>query len=120
MRCRLSTKEQAKENVDSAKVKIGMRKVAKVARMEARTHGRRAAARKQENGKGRVAREIPERVGRVARQDTMQLGEEREETTIETPLTKTTVRTLKNRPKTKRTCKHGACWKKAKMNSGRR
>ena len=46
MRCRLSTKEQAKENGDSAKVKIGMRKAAKVERMEERTRGRRVAARK--------------------------------------------------------------------------
>ena len=31
-----------------------------------------------------------------------------------------TARTLKNRPRMKRICKHGAYWNKAKMNSGRR
>ena len=39
LRCRLSTKEQAKENMDSAKVEIGMRTAAKVERMEERTRG---------------------------------------------------------------------------------
>ena len=59
-RCRLSTKEQAKENGDSAKVQIGrMRKAAKVERIEERIRGRRAAARKEEKGKKRVAKEIP-------------------------------------------------------------
>ena len=84
-RCRLSTKEQVKGNGDSAMVKIGMRKVAKVERMGERIRGRRAAARN-----------------------------------ISAPLTKTTVRTLKSRPKKKRICKHGACWRKARTNSGRR
>ena len=51
MCCRLSTKEQAKENGEAAKVKIGMRKAAKVERTEERTRGRRAAARKEEKGK---------------------------------------------------------------------
>ena len=93
----------------SAKVKIGMRKAAKVDTMEERTRGRRAAARKEEKGKRRVAKENPEHVGRAARHDTLQLGVEKEETTIYTPLTKTTVRTLKNRPKMRRIWKHGAC-----------
>ena len=79
-RCRLSTMEQAKENGDSAKVKIGMRRAAKVARMEERIRGKRAAAKKEEKGKRNVAKENPERVGRTARQDTLQLGAEREET----------------------------------------
>ena len=91
-RGRLSTKEQAKENEDSAKVKIGMRRAAKVARMEERIRGRRAAARKEEKGVKRVAEEIPEHVGRAVRQGTLQLGAEKEETQICTPLTKTTVR----------------------------
>ena len=56
----------------SSKVKIGMRKAAKVERMEERTRGRRAAARKDEKGKRRVAKESPEHVGRAARQDTSQ------------------------------------------------
>ena len=87
---------------------------------EERTRGRRATARKEEKGKRKVAWENPERVGRAARQDTLQLGVEKKETNMYTPLTKTTVRTLKNRPKMRRICKHGACWKKANMNSGRR
>ena len=72
----------AKENGDSAKVKIGTRKVAKVARTEERTHGRRAAARKEAKGKRKVAREKPQRVGRAVRQDTLQLGVEKEEIKI--------------------------------------
>ena len=63
--------------------------------MEETTRGREAAARKEEKGKRTLAKENPERVGRVARQDTLQLGVEKEKTHIYTPLTKTTVRTLK-------------------------
>ena len=97
-----------------------MRKAAKVERMEKRTRGRRAAARMEEKGKRRVAKENPGHVGCAARQDTVQLGVEKEETKIYTPLTKTTVRTLMNRPNMRRTCKHGACWKKVRVNSGKR
>ena len=43
----VNKKEQAKENGDSAKVKMGMREAVKVERMEGRTRGRRAAARKR-------------------------------------------------------------------------
>ena len=108
------------ENGDSAKVRIGMRKAAKVERMEERIRGRRAAARKEKKGKKRVAQEIPEHdVGRAVRQDTLQIGAEKEETKNCTPL-KTTVRTLISRPKTKRICKHGACWRKARTKSGKR
>ena len=82
-----------------AKVTIGVRRVAKVERMEERTRGRRAATRKEEKGKRRVAKENPEHVGRVTRQDTLQLVVKKEETKNYTPLTKTTVKTLKNRPK---------------------
>ena len=88
--------------------------------MEERISGRRAAARKEAKGKRKAAREKPERVGRAARQDTSQLGARKEETQICTPLTKTTVRRLKSRPKTKRICRHGACWRKARPNSGKR
>ena len=108
--CRLST---AKESVALAKVRIGTIKVAKVARMEERTLGRRAAARKEAKGKRKVTRENPRRVGRVARQDTLQLGAGKEETRTCTPQTKTTARTLNNRPRMRRTC-----WQKAKINSG--
>ena len=45
-----------KENGVSAKVKIGMRKAAKVERMEERTRGRRATARKEEKSKRRMAK----------------------------------------------------------------
>ena len=113
-------KGTGKGNGDSAKAKIGVRKAAKVERTEERNRGRRAAARKEEKGKRRVAKEIPEHVGRAVRQDTLQLGVGKEETNNFILLTKMTVRTLKNRPKTKRICKHGACWKKARMNSGKK
>ena len=85
-------------------------------RMEERIRGRRAAARKEEKG----VKEIPEHGGLSVRQDTLHLHVEKEETQIYTLLTKMTVRTLKNRPNTKRICKHGACWKKARMNSGKK
>ena len=88
--------------------------------MEERTRGRRAAVIKEEKGRRRVAKENPELVGRAARQDTLQLVVEKVETRNYTPLTKTTVRTLKNRPKMGRICKHGACWKKVRTNSGKR
>ena len=90
LRCRPSTKEQVKENGDSAKVKIGVRKEANVERMEERIRGRRAAARKEEKGKRRVAKEIPDRVGRAARQDTLRRGAGKEETKTCTPQTKMT------------------------------
>ena len=61
--CRLSIKELAKESGALAKVRIGKRKVAKVARTEERTHGIKAAARKEAKGKRKVARENPDRVG---------------------------------------------------------
>ena len=40
-----------------ARVRAGTKKVAKVAKMEGRTHGRKAVARKEAKGKGKVARE---------------------------------------------------------------
>ena len=56
-----------------------------MARMEKRTHGRKAAAGKEAKGKKKVAREKQERVGRVARQDTLQLGAGKDETHTCTP-----------------------------------
>ena len=56
--------------------KGGTRKVAKV---DGRTRGRKAVARKEADGKRNVAREKPENVGRVARQDTLQPGTDNEE-----------------------------------------
>ena len=49
-----------------------MRRVAKAARMEERTIGRKAVARKEAKGKRKAARETSERAGRAARQDTLQ------------------------------------------------
>ena len=49
-----------------ARVTTGTKKAAKVARMEGRTHGREAVARKEAKGKRKVAREKPERAGHVA------------------------------------------------------
>ena len=115
LRWRLSTKEQAKEKWGFSKDQ-NWNEAAKVER----SRGRRAAAREEEKGKRRVAKEIPERVGRAARQDTLQLCVGKEETHIKTPLTKTTLRTLKSRPRMRRSCKHGACWKKVRTNSGKR
>ena len=59
--------------------KGGTRKVAKVTKMNGRTHGRKGVARKEANGKRKMAREKPENVGRVARQDTLQTGADNEE-----------------------------------------
>ena len=95
-----------------AKARTGMRKGAKVARMEGRTHGRKAAARKEAKGKRKVAREKQERVGRVARQDTLQFGAGKEETKICTQQMKMTVRMLKSRQRMKRICNRGVFWKK--------
>ena len=80
----------------------------------------KGSGKKEERVKRRVATEIPERVGRAVRQGTLQLGAEKEETQIKTPLMKMTVRTSKNRPKMRRVCKRGACWKKARMSSGKK
>ena len=73
----VSAKELAKESGALARVRIGMRRVAKAARMEERTPDRKAAARKEAKDNRKVAREKPERVGCAARQDTLQLGETR-------------------------------------------
>ena len=109
MLCRLFTKELAKVSGALARVSTGMRRAAKVARMEERTPGRRAAARKEAKGKRKVAREKRERVGR-------------EERRICPPWTKTTVRTPKNSQtgqlRVKKICKHGAYWKRAQVSSG--
>ena len=69
----------------SARVRIGMRRVAKEVRMEERTLGIKAVARKKAKGKSKAARERPESVGRAARQDTLQLGAGKEETKTCTP-----------------------------------
>ena len=97
-----------------------MRRVAKAARMEERAPGRRAVARKEAKDKRKVARETAGRVGFVENQETLHNGVKMEATKTCAPRTKMTSRTLKIRPRTRKTCKHGACWKKAKMNSGRR
>ena len=73
-----------------------------------------------EKGQRRVARERPEHVGRVARQDTSQHGAGKEERTICTPSMETTVKTSNSQLTTKKICKHGVCWKKVKVISGKR
>ena len=120
MLCRLTAKELAKESGALARVRAGTKKVPKVAKVEERTHGRKAVARKEAKGKRNVARERPEHVGRVARQDTLQLGVERVATTICTPLIKTTLKTPKNQLTTKKILKHGVCWKKVNMTNSKR
>ena len=117
---RLFKKERAKESGALARLRAGTRKVAKVAKMEGRTHERKAMARKEAKGKRRVAREKPEHVGRVARHDTLQPGARQEATAICTPSMKMTVKTSKNELTTKKICKHGVSWKRVKMSSGKR
>ena len=121
---KLSTKELAKESGALAKVSIGARREAKVAKMEEKAHGRKAAARKEAKDKRRVAKVKTGRAGRVARQDTLQLGAGKEERIICTPWTKTTVRTPKNTQtgqlRVKKICRHGAYWKRAKVSSGKK
>ena len=91
-----------------------------MARMEERTHGRRAAARKEVKGKGKVARENPERVGRVARQDTLQLGAGKEETKIYTSWDEDDSENVEESTENEDDLQACVCWKKVKMNSGRR
>ena len=79
-----------------------------------------AVTRKEAKGKRKVAREKPEHVGRVARQATLRRGVEKVATNMCTPLMKMTVKTLKNKLTTKKICKHCACWRKARTNSGKR
>ena len=65
-----------------ARVRAGMRKVAKAAKAEERTRGRKAVARKEAKGRRKVAKEKRGHVGRAARQDTLQLGAGKEATRI--------------------------------------
>ena len=84
-------------------------KVAKVAKMEGRSHDRRAVASMEAKGRRKVARERPEHVGRVARRATLQRGVEKVATNMCSPLTKTTVKTLKKQLTMRKICKHGVC-----------
>ena len=70
----------------------------------------------EKGGKG----EKPEHVGRVARQDTLQPGARKEATNICTPSMKMTEKTSKNQMTTKLFCKHGICWKRVRMSSGKK
>ena len=89
--------------------------------MEERSSGKRATARKAAEGKRKVAREKAELVGRVERQDTLQRGVVKGgNKKICMPSMRKAVGTLKKQMTVKKTCKHGAGWKKARMNSGRR
>ena len=94
--------------------------MAKVAKMEGRTHGRRAVARREAQGKGRVAREKPDHVGRAARQATLQRGVEKEASNICTPMMTMTVKTLEKYRTMRKICKHGVFQKRVKMSSGKR
>ena len=94
--------------------------VPKVAQMEERISGKRATARKADKGRRNVARENSRPVGRVERQDTQQRGVGKVATRICMPLMRKARNTLKKQMTVKRTCKHGACWKKARMNSRKR
>ena len=93
-------------------------KVAKVAKMEERIHGRMAVARKEAKVKRKVAREKPEHVGRVARQATMQRGVEKEAAPMCTPLMQMPVKTLKKQQTMRKICKRGVCWKQVTLSSG--
>ena len=81
-------------------------------------------ARKEAKDKRRVAKVKTGRAGRVARQDILQLGAGKEERRTCTPWTKMKVRTPKNtqtgRLKVKKICRHDACWKRAKVSSGKK
>ena len=59
-----------------------MRKATKVAKVEERTLGRKALARKEVRGKRKVEKEKRGLVGRVVRQDTLQLSAGKEATRI--------------------------------------
>ena len=59
-----------------------MRKVAKAAKAEERTRGRKAVARKEAKGRRKVAKEKRGHVGRAVKQDTLQLGAGKEATII--------------------------------------
>ena len=65
-----------------ARVRAGMRKVAKAAKAEERTRGRKAVVRKEAKGRRKVAKEKRGHVGRAARQVTLQLGAGKEVTII--------------------------------------
>ena len=107
-----------------AKVSIGTRSEAKVAKMEGKAHGRKAVARKEAKDKRRVAKVKTGRAGRVARQDILQLGVGKKERRTCTPWTNMTVRTPKNtqtgRLKVKKICRHGAYLKRATVSSGKK
>ena len=53
------------------------------------------------------------------KQDTLQLGVEKVATEICMPLKRRTVSMLKKLSISKKSCKHGVCWKHAKMSSSR-
>ena len=81
-------------------------------------------ARKEAKDKRRVAKMKTGRAVRMARQDILPLGAGKEERRTCTPWTKVNARTPKNtqsvRLKVKKICRHGACWKRAKVSSGKK
>ena len=90
-----------------ARVRAGTRKVAK---MEGRTHVRKAVARKEAKGKGRVAREKPEHVGRKKGGNNKLYAIIEDNSAVKT----------KNQLTTKKICKYGVFWKRVQMSSGKR
>ena len=70
--------------------------------------------------KRKVAREKAEPVGRVEQQDTEQRGVGKEARRIRMPLMRKTANTSKKQRTVKKSCKHGACWKKARTSSGKK
>ena len=102
---------------DSAKVKIGMRKGGKGEKDGGKNSWQKGSGKKV--GKGQ------EKGGKGDSRTCWTCGETghiaaRCRKGGKHKFLKTTVRTLKSRPKTKRICKHGACWRKARTNSDKR
>ena len=122
--CRLATKGPGKGTEVLERVRVGMEKETKVAKVaEARirgerVHGRKAVARKEAKGKSTVAWETAEHVGLVVKQYPLQRGVEKEET--KSCLMKMTVKTLKKHLTMMRSCNRGVCWKNVTLSSGKR
>ena len=80
---------------------------------------KRQRQERRQRGKRKVAREKAEPVGRVEKQDTWQCGVGKEATRISMPLMRRTANASKKQMTVKKSCKHGACWKKSRTSSGK-
>ena len=98
-RCRLSTKEQAEENGDSAKGQNWNEKGGNGGKDGGQFVAEGASARKEEKGKRKVARGQSRTCCTCGKTGHIAACCRKEETQICTPLTKTTVRMLKSRQK---------------------